>query len=1382
MAGPRRVACASVMLAIVMAGNCAEAAESYAEDTEVVALTDGAAEDGVLASQLRKLGAQVSKSSMSEVDSVLSRGFTKDVWGQWHKQAATQKLDFEASVAVLNSYLCANVADGSKVMHVISWVKKALQSEPTSVGPSKHEKLVAELRKRASDATQLAKQVKSPAAIQLAHQMHHDLAEALADPKLEKLKAVAAKKKAHAAKLTKQLEAKRAAKSTASAKKRAQKAKARQQKLKKLAAKQQKKAAAAAESAKTAAASVLLAKTQAKKARGKAKAKLEAKAAQTKKVAAQLKSKAKRQKQKAAMAEQKASYKPLSFEYSVASRAKELHAKNSKLLATEKKVLAKAQTEQARLVKEKVAAVEKLHLARSTLLHAKATKDKALVLKAMNLVAAAKKHNRQVSVKVIKAAAALKASGRRLRKLGKEEGRHLAGAVKERIRRTIGAVKFLRKRAHRVVKAQKLKLLRAKRATNAAKKQADSAGVAAEKAFQKAKSEYASAHKLDSKADQTEKLSEPMEDAIDVFTKKVTEAKKALALAKESKQPDAMKLATKQAKDAMTVLNVKTKELKALGPTPIQLRASASHMRALSDKQRVIQKKALSAAKEFAKSEKEAQLAAKASTNEIVNVENLYLPKVLRHAHTRIAHIEHSLATHLDHVKSLAKVQLANPTKIEMLKTKELQKKVAADNAAAKIKLAKLGVLRNHLQKMRMHAEEALKQAKMVDDASHVALTKAAEEKKKACSKIKSLQKQISKLKKSKGDTESLSEDLSDARKACSKAVAAVVTARSKMQSHAKTLAAAAAEAKKMEVKYAAEEKHLAAQRVMVTTKKTVKMKASEILITRKREAVDAMIKQAKGKEARAELMLMAAKKTKNKAGLETATAAKAAALLHLGKLYKEKKALSKKEKKKQQELGELKADIRHVAENIKRVEDEDAQKEVEMGTEQNEALDEEHRYEESQSSTVELRDSLDSQTTDDEAATRRQIRVMADRMRTVHKSTAELVAYMQGFVTKGPIVNSEDANKKVKADIDLANSQLGKLQKLLVTAKKKAETAKAKKGLAQKSGVSKAMQMAVTKEKTADSDILKVREAVRQVRTRRDKDTADLKANAEKAKQGATKEEIISKFSQHVLPKIQKIQEAAAAGLTVRVRDNRLIEMLTDQLSEAGRELEKLLSRQSDLKDKYARAEKRRDNHNMIVYGTEEKDLSVEIDDARGRRNELRGRLKDAKAERRRDVTRDQLELKPQSANAAAGAKNVTSAKVGSEKEQLKKVQAAVKAAEDAGAARAKLVKTETDAQNKLKNAVSEEKKKLATASKAKKDLQNDLKKAAATQKDLKKKFEKEKADVGKKEEEQKKKQSDITKKIEKADSTIKQLKTVADKTKVAKPVPTTRTDVTNA
>merc|ERR1712070_1216811 len=173
---------------------------------------------------------------------------------------------------------------------------------------------------------------------------------------------------------------------------------------------------------------------------------------------------------------------------------------------------------------------------------------------------------------------------------------------------------------------------------------------------------------------------------------------------------------------------------------------------------------------------------------------------------------------------------------------------------------------------------------------------------------------------------------------------------------------------------------------------------------------------------------------------------------------------------------------------------------------------------------------------------------------------------------------------------------------------------------------------------------------------------------------QGATKEATISKFSQHILPKIEQIAQEAAAGLTVQVkaRDSRLMNMLKDEISEAGNELERLLSRQSDLKEKYARAERRRDNHNMIVFGTKEKDLSVEIDEARGRRDELRRRLKDAKAEARRDVTQTQMELKPQSvapAPSAAAASNanatsVGSSKVGSEKKELKKVQTAVKAA----------------------------------------------------------------------------------------------------------------------
>merc|ERR1712178_524755 len=127
--------------------------------------------------------------------------------------------------------------------------------------------------------------------------------------------------------------------------------------------------------------------------------------------------------------------------------------------------------------------------------------------------------------------------------------------------------------------------------------------------------------------------------------------------------------------------------------------------------------------------------------------------------------------------------------------------------------------------------------------------------------------------------------------------------------------------------------------------------------------------------------------------------------------------------------------------------------------------------------------------------------------MQTVQNSSNDLAKYIQGFITKGPVVKA-DASLKIKADIKLRNSQLAKLQKLQVVAKGKATSAKSKVALAKKSGVPKAIKMADAAQKQADGDVLKVNSAIRKIRTQRDADSADLATELQKAQQGATEEE----------------------------------------------------------------------------------------------------------------------------------------------------------------------------------------------------------------------------------------------------------------------------------
>jgi hypothetical protein len=166
-------------LAVVLVGHgSAEAISSY-DDAELD-LTSGVSQagEGQLVARLKELGTVIRKSPVHKVGESLDKAFTPRLWGMWHKQAAVEKLDADSSVAVLNSYLCANEADSDKVMHVIDWVKKALHSQRTDSQNQRQEKVITELRSRAADAETLSRQTKSPEAMQLAKQMQHDLAAA----------------------------------------------------------------------------------------------------------------------------------------------------------------------------------------------------------------------------------------------------------------------------------------------------------------------------------------------------------------------------------------------------------------------------------------------------------------------------------------------------------------------------------------------------------------------------------------------------------------------------------------------------------------------------------------------------------------------------------------------------------------------------------------------------------------------------------------------------------------------------------------------------------------------------------------------------------------------------------------------------------------------------------------------------------------------------------------------------------------------------------------------------------------------------------------------------------------------------------------------------
>merc|ERR1711959_572797 len=148
--------------------------------------------------------------SKSQIYGLLDKHFTSGMWSKWNAKADEQKLSAETNAAVLNSYLCENVENDTKVVHVINWVKHSLRQQRELGSAQGNSAQIAQLKSRLKDAELLAQQTHSSAAAKLLAQSKADLqvaedrlgqgelAESKKSGKVAKLKhiAVAKKKKA----------------------------------------------------------------------------------------------------------------------------------------------------------------------------------------------------------------------------------------------------------------------------------------------------------------------------------------------------------------------------------------------------------------------------------------------------------------------------------------------------------------------------------------------------------------------------------------------------------------------------------------------------------------------------------------------------------------------------------------------------------------------------------------------------------------------------------------------------------------------------------------------------------------------------------------------------------------------------------------------------------------------------------------------------------------------------------------------------------------------------------------------------------------------------------------------------------------------------------
>jgi chromosome segregation ATPase len=219
-------------------------------------------------------------------------------------------------------------------------------------------------------------------------------------------------------------------------------------------------------------------------------------------------------------------------------------------------------------------------------------------------------------------------------------------------------------------------------------------------------------------------------------------------------------------------------------------------------------------------------------------------------------------------------------------------------------------------------------------------------------------------------------------------------------------------------------------------------------------------------------------------------------------------------------------------------------------------------------------------------------------------------------------------------------------------------------------------------------------------------------------------------------------------------------MELLRSQIAVAQGKLKSGQSKIEALKKQYGSAKQQNNKHIMIKIGTQEKDLSVEVDGLKDHIKELQSRLH---ATAMSSPTPSlPLIMDP----AVKGVQQKVKVK-------LNKVKAAVAQAKDASTKRAELKKQADNMRAKLTGAEHKEKKKLEKAKKAKQDLKVSLKQASQEQQTLKHKFDQEKHQLeaqGKQiaQEEQKAKQNQalIKSKITSAQKSISALQTVAQKT----------------
>jgi len=1240
-----------------------------------------------------------------------------------------QKLDTSASVAVLNSYLCSGVADGSKVMHVISWVKKALHArQQADTQKVSMQKKVHEMQLRVKDTRALAEQTNSPNAIHLAEQTETDLA--VAEGRLSNYERMEEARELGEQRGAKKAPAKKAAKKAV--KKAAQKEETPDQRQSRLIAKAKSlkvQSTKMALMARAATGDVAVLNQKIRDAPAHRVAPLQEELHKEQKRSGLLRHK-QHELQRLADAAQleadEAADVPVEKHSAALKASQDALLKANKAFNEEKK-------KEASLVKQKVDSMHKTKLASATVAHAKKAGHPALVKSSQKLLDAANKESKKVAADASKASQKFQEAAAKLQKLATKHAKLVSVEYKQRISKAIAKGKKMSARAKLLLSAQKLQANAYKRKASMYSAHAQAADGVASKSEQGAVLEQKKHAALMKQAESKETTYSSLLNGAASLTRAIKRSVNEIKLAKASGEVRAVTLAKASLAMNQRKLRFINVHIKKMGRTPkdLQREAKAASDKATADEQ----VETAANTKAFSLHEKAtAQNAvAKKAFKEVKHLSQVFLPQLARHISKRVAWIEHKLAKELASLHNMGTIT----PKGEAVKGSaaaeqaQLRKSVEARRKKARIAMLGLKHLRSRLNEARKKAELGVKHAKEVEDQTAKADKEIVNLKKQACGKVTQFEADIVKAKKEKKDAKQLELELGNAQKACKEAAESLAAARTELNKRAQGVNAATAKAKKLEAQYAAADASQLSRKLNGMAQQSAEADVESQKDQQKLNALNAMIRNGKQKIADAELMHQAATASKDEQQLEISKSAGAAAHHHMIELEKEKAALLGKVHKDHAELGEFNEQIQEGSEHMHEIADKAMQTQSELGAaqfaadEEGEETDAEQEVDALTMKVAKDHTALLGETNKNVDLTA-EIKAISAKLTAIDNAASDMVKMLEATIHKKPTtptkktVAQKAEEAKLTKDIKLAAIQTAQLAKLEGSANQKAKDAKkaldeeAKKGdKADKAKVSKLKAVAAK----ADKDAKSVKKAENTVEARKASDKTKLDRNsalsnsvtkfAEKLKNkfikmtalaGQAKKNGVHAISGDGKANAAKLAEANKRITALEAAISQLGGLKSVEAAEGSKpskkaeasveadkaKLSKIEQKIATLDDQFIKAKVSKNTKAQIKLGTEKKDLEEEADNIR-------------------------TKLKSDYGIVAVPVVKIsedTSASVAALKKKEATLKAAVAKAHAAKVEREKLLSQEADIRKKLNGSMKAEHSKIADANKAKASL----------------------------------------------------------------------------